>query len=318
MPKWGKWLASLANWRYDLLIMKLFYTDHFVLPLPPEHRFPMLKYSRLRQRVLESGQIPAEWLHVPPPATDEQLTLAHDLDYVLAVSHGTLTTKELRKIGFPWTPGMAERARRSVGATICAARTAIEEGIGINLAGGTHHAFADSGGGYCVFNDVVVAARTMQAERRIQCAVVIDCDVHQGDGTAALCADDPSIYTFSMHGDKNYPAHKPPSDLDIPLPDGTTDADYLAALAKGLTIALRDSQADMAFYLAGADPFEGDRLGRLKLTKAGLHQRDQMVLAACRAADLPITITMAGGYAHNIEDIVDIHLQTILTAVEYC
>jgi acetoin utilization deacetylase AcuC-like enzyme len=294
--------------------MKLFYTDHFVLPLPPEHRFPMLKYARLRQRVLASGVIPPEALHIPPPASDEQLTLAHDLDYVLAVSHGTLTAKEQRKIGFPWTPGMVERSRRSVGATISAARSALEDGCGINLAGGTHHAFADSGGGYCVFNDVVVAARVMQQEGRIGRALVIDCDVHHGDGTAALCADDPSLFTFSMHGEKNYPYHKPPSDLDIALPDDTADAAYLAALAQGLEVVFSNAQADLVFYLAGADPFEGDRLGRLKMSKWGLAARDEQVLRACQAAGLPVAIAMAGGYAHEVEDIVDIHFQTILTA----
>jgi acetoin utilization deacetylase AcuC-like enzyme len=296
--------------------MKLFYTDHFFLPLPPTHRFPMQKYSRLRQRILASGLIPPECLLIPDPATDEQLILAHDLDYVLAISTGSLSPKEQRKIGFPWTPGMAERSRRSVGATIGAARAALEEGIGINLAGGTHHAFADTGGGYCVFNDVVVAARTMQQEGRVQRAVVIDCDVHHGDGTATLCANDSTIFTFSMHGEKNYPLHKPPSDLDISLPDDTDDEAYLAALTEGLETALTQSGAEIAFYLAGADPFEKDRFGRLKLTKTGLKQRDEMVFRACRAKGLPVAVAMAGGYAPDIDDIVDIHFQTVLVALE--
>jgi acetoin utilization deacetylase AcuC-like enzyme len=297
--------------------MKLFYADHFVLPLPPDHRFPMRKYSRLRERVQESALVPPDSLLIPPPASDQQLLLAHHPDYVGAVTGGTLTARQQRKIGFPWTPGMVERSRRSVGATIEAARHALAEGLAASLAGGTHHAFADSGGGYCVFNDVVVAARVWQGAGAIRRAVVIDCDVHQGDGTAALCAHDPSIYTFSIHGEKNYPYHKPPSDLDLPLPDDSGDEVYLAALDYGLHHALEAAEADLAFYLAGADPYAGDRLGRMKLTKAGLLARDEMVLRECRARGLPVAIMMAGGYAKNIEDIVDIHYQTLALAVDY-
>jgi acetoin utilization deacetylase AcuC-like enzyme len=297
--------------------MKLFYADHFVLPLPPDHRFPMRKYSRLRERVQESALVPPESLLIPPPASDEQLLLAHHPDYVQAVATGTLTARQQRKIGFPWTPGMVERSRRSVGATIEAARYALAEGLAASLAGGTHHAFADSGGGYCVFNDVVVAARVWQKAGTIRRALVIDCDVHQGDGTAALCAHDPSIYTFSIHGEKNYPYHKPPSDLDLPLPDDSGDEVYLAALDYGLHHALEAAGADLAFYLAGADPYAGDRLGRMKLSKGGLLARDAMVLRECRARGLPVAILMAGGYAKEIEDIVDIHYQTLALAVDY-
>lgn len=294
--------------------MKIFYTDHFVLPLPENHRFPMEKYSRLRQRVVEARLVPPENLRVPAAATDEQLTLAHDREYVLAVQHGLLTPQDMRKIGFPWTTGLVERSRRSVGATIEAAYAALEDGIGVSLAGGTHHAFYDHGSGYCVFNDSIAAARVLQAQGLARRVVILDCDVHQGDGTAAIAQDDPTIFTFSIHGEKNYPFHKQRSDLDIGLPDQTGDADYLAALREGVEYALKAARADFAIYLAGADPFIGDRLGRLALSKEGLRQRDELVLAACRAAELPIAVSMAGGYAKDVNDTVDIHFQTVQAA----
>ena len=232
--------------------MQIFATDAFVLPLPPGHRFPMDKYARLRVRVEAAG---LGDLHTPPAATREQLGLAHAADYVERVHAGTLTARELRELGFPWSPAMVERSLRSTGATIAACRAAIAEGLAVNLAGGTHHAFAGRAGGYCVFNDSAVAARVMQAEGRVAQVVVIDCDVHQGDGTAAILADDPSVFTFSIHGARNFPFTKQRSDLDIHLPDGTGDDDYLAALAEALAQGLERSSAELAIYLAGADPF---------------------------------------------------------------
>ncbi|MBE7473254.1 MAG: histone deacetylase [Anaerolineae bacterium] len=296
--------------------MKIFYTDHFVLPLPPEHRFPMQKYALLRQRVVESGLIAPENMRVPPAASDAEIIRAHDSDYLRRVQHGLLTPQEIRRIGFPWSPEMVERSRRSAGATIAACRAALEDGFAANLAGGTHHAFHDMGQGFCVFNDSAIAARAMQAEGRAQRVIIIDCDVHQGNGTASILADDPTIFTFSIHGAKNFPFHKERSDLDVELEDGAADAAYLAALEKGLKQALALAQADLAIYLAGADPFVGDRLGRLALTKAGLAERDRLVFDYCQAAGLPLAITMSGGYAPQIEDIVDIHFQTIRAAVE--
>lgn len=295
--------------------MKLFYTDHFVLPLPPDHRFPMQKYALLRQRVVESGLFAPEELKVPEAATDEEITRAHDRDYLHRVEHGLLTYQEIRRIGFPWSPQLAERARRSSGATIAACRAALEDGFAVNLAGGTHHAFRDAGQGFCVFNDSAIAARAMQAEGRVRRVVIIDCDVHQGNGTAAILAGDPTVFTFSIHGAKNFPFHKKQSDLDVELADGADDATYLAALEQGLQQALGQAWAELAIYLAGADPYVGDRLGRLALSKNGLAERDCLVFAACQAAGLPVAITMAGGYAPQIEDIVDIHFQTIRTAV---
>jgi acetoin utilization deacetylase AcuC-like enzyme len=296
--------------------LKVFYTDHFVLPLPPEHRFPMQKYALLRQRVAESGLIAPEEMRVPHAATDIEITRAHAPDYLRRVQSGQLTPQEIRRIGFPWSPEMVERSRRSSGATIEACRAALEDGFAANLAGGTHHAFPDYGQGFCIFNDSAVAARAMQAEGRAQRVVIIDCDVHQGNGTAAILAGDPTIFTFSIHGAKNFPFHKERSDLDIELDDGTDDATYLAALAQGLQQVLDLAQAELAIYLAGADPFSGDRLGRLALSKAGLAERDRLVFDYCQAADLPVAITMAGGYAPKIEDIVDIHFQTIHAAAE--
>ena len=291
--------------------MKVFYTDGFVLPLPDGHRFPMRKYVLLRQRVAEArvGE-----LCVPHAASDEELIRAHDAEYVRRVTRGELTERELRRIGFPWSPRMVERSRRSVGATIAASRSALEDSVSVSLAGGTHHAYADHGEGYCVFNDVAVAARVMQTEERARRVVILDCDVHQGNGTAAIFNGDPTVFTFSIHAAKNFPFHKEASDLDIALSDGTGDEAYLEALARGVDRAIELARADLAIYLAGADPFVDDTLGRLALSKAGLAQRDRCVFERCRAAGLPIAVTMSGGYARNVEDTVDIHFQTVQLA----
>ncbi len=301
--------------------MQAFYSDQFVLPLPPGHRFPMPKYRLLRERLeglagLEMRQAPA--------ASDGELALAHTPAYVSAVSDGTLSAAQQREIGFPWSEAMVARARRSVGATIAAARAALGGGIAANLAGGTHHASADKGAGYCVFNDVAVAARLMQAEwHRARHAsllriAVIDLDVHQGNGTAAIFADDTTVFTLSMHGAKNFPFRKEPGDLDIDLPDGCRDAEYLDALDAALAELWRRHEhalPGLIFYLAGADPHEGDRLGRLKLTTAGLAERDRRVLAAARERRIPVAMSMAGGYGRVIEDTVEVQFNTIVEAV---
>ncbi|MEZ4669327.1 MAG: histone deacetylase [Anaerolineae bacterium] len=269
----------------------------------------------MRQRVVAEQLIHPDCLFVPEAASDQQILRAHDAAYLEQVRSGTLSRQDIRRIGFPWSLEMVERSRRSSGATIAACRAALEEGTAANLAGGTHHAFRDHGEGYCVFNDSVIAARAMQAEGRARRVVILDCDVHQGNGTAAILAGDSTIFTFSIHGEKNFPYYKEKSDLDIELEDGTGDALYLDLLEEGVQRALALAHADLAIYLAGADPFEGDRLGRLKLTKAGLQQRDELVLGLCRARGLPVAVTMAGGYARNVEDIVDIHAATVRTAV---
>jgi acetoin utilization deacetylase AcuC-like enzyme len=296
--------------------MLIFSSDTFVLPLPSGHRFPMSKYALLRERVATAGIIPPEQMRVPQPATDGELRRAHSDAYIARVRDGRLSTQEMRRIGFPWSPQMVERSRRSAGATIAACRAALDVGVGVNLAGGTHHAFADFGAGYCVFNDSAVAARAMQAEGRIGRAVIIDCDVHQGDGTAAILEGDESVFTFSIHAANNFPFHKQRSDLDIGLPDGIEDDAYLDALEGGVVRAIELARADLAIYLAGADPYYDDRLGRLSLTKAGLAERDRLVFHYCRRAGLPIAISMAGGYARTIADTVDIQLQTVSLAAE--
>lgn len=274
----------------------------------------MQKYALLRERVVTVGLAPPERLHLPTPAGDTELARAHDPDYIRRCQTGALSVQEQRRIGFPWSPAMVERSRRSVGATIAACRVALMGEVGINLAGGTHHAFADHGAGYCVFNDCVVAARTMQAEGRARRVLILDCDVHQGDGTAAILQDDDSIFTFSIHAAKNFPFRKQRSDLDIALPDQTDDTHYLDALEDGICRALAVARPDLLIYLAGADPYFDDRLGRLALTKAGLAERDRLVFHYCAVAGIPLAITMAGGYARRIEDTVDIHFQTIMAA----
>ncbi len=296
--------------------MKVFSTDHYVLPLPEGHRFPMAKYALLRQRVMASRLVKAEDLREPHAATDEEIGRAHAAEYLARVVAGALSESEVRRIGFPWSAQLVERSRRSSGATIEACRSALEEGVAVNLAGGTHHAFADVGEGFCVFNDSAVAARAMQAEGRARRVVVLDCDVHQGNGTASIFRADPTVFTFSIHGARNFPLRKEQSDLDVELPDGTGDVEYLEALGEGLWQAIHRARADLAIYLAGADPFEGDRLGRLKLSKAGLAERDRRVFRSCREAGLPVAVCMAGGYSPDVHDVVDIHFQTVAAAVE--
>lgn len=291
--------------------MQLFYTDVFVLPLPAGHRFPMEKYSRLRASLLASGEFGESDFHLPHAASDEELGRAHDAAYIEAVSHGLLPEKTQKAIGFPWSAGMVERSRRSAGATICACRAAFSDGVSANLAGGTHHAFRDRGEGFCVFNDAAVAARAMQAEGKASRVLIVDCDVHQGNGTASILRGDDSIFTFSMHGARNFPFAKEESDLDIELPDGCTDAAYLLRLCEGLDTAFDLARPDLVIYLAGADPYHDDRLGRLGLSFAGLAERDNRIFSRCRDEQTPLALAMAGGYARQIDDTVRIHATTI-------
>jgi acetoin utilization deacetylase AcuC-like enzyme len=298
--------------------VRVWYSHHFVLPLPTGHRFPMAKYALLYARVVAAQQRLGVILEEAPQATVEDLLRAHAPDYVERVLAGGLSAQEQRRIGFPWSPQMAERSRRVSGATIAALCAAIAgDGVGVTLAGGTHHAGHDRGAGYCVFNDSVVAARHVQAAGLAQRVLVVDLDVHQGDGTASLVRDDPTIYAFSMHAARNYPAVKPSSDLDVALPDGTGDAEYLDQLALHLPRAIAESRADAVIYLAGADPYADDRLGFLALSKPGLRERDRMVLARCAAAGLPVAVSMAGGYAESVDDIVDIHYATVEVAAAH-
>jgi acetoin utilization deacetylase AcuC-like enzyme len=309
--------------------MKVFHADQFVLPLPPGHSFPMGKYRLLREAVHE--HLPGLQVMPAEPASDGELALAHEPAWISAVAEGTTSPAQQREIGFPWSPAMVERARRSVGATIGAARTAlfgsqgVGEGVSANLAGGTHHAYAHKGSGYCVFNDVAVAARLMQAEmhrrrRRLLRVWVIDLDVHQGNGTAAIFRDDPTVFTLSLHGQKNFPFRKEASDLDVELPDGCGDHDYLLALDRALDEAWArqaDAPPALAFYLAGADPHENDRLGRLKLTLDGLAERDRRVFQRLVRLRVPVAVSMAGGYNRDLPTTVAIHRRTLELAAAH-
>jgi acetoin utilization deacetylase AcuC-like enzyme len=324
--------------------LNAFYSDTFVLPLPEHHRFPMAKYRLVRERLLAERVLSADDLHIPDPIDWTDLRLVHDTAYVDAVAKGELAHEMQRRIGFPWSPMMVERSRRSVGATLAAAREAIAGVVGdglqtvprdvrdalkgvpynkgynvaANLAGGTHHAFRDRGEGFCVFNDVAVAAAVLLRDGAIARAFVVDCDVHQGNGTAAIFRDEPAVFTLSLHGEKNFPFRKEVSDLDLTFADGAGDDEYLAALADHLPRVLDSHRPDVVFYLAGADPYEGDRLGRLKLSIEGLRARDQLVFDTCREGGIPIAIAMSGGYAPDVDAIVTIHCNTIREAVRSC
>ena len=278
----------------------------------------MGKYELLRQRLV--AEMPQLTLQSADAATEGELALVHTPLYIESVFQGSLPPAAQREIGFPWSEGMVERARRSVGATIMAARTAFKEGVAANLAGGTHHAYADKGGGFCVFNDVAVAARLMQAEwsrrqRRPLQVAVMDLDVHQGNGTAHIFRDDPTVFTLSLHGAKNFPFRKEASDIDVELPDGCSDAPYLDALQEALRQLQDRCAPDLVLYLAGADPHEGDRLGRLQLSFEGLRQRDQAVLTWAKERRIPLVMAMAGGYGKQIEDTVQVQMKTFAQAL---
>jgi acetoin utilization deacetylase AcuC-like enzyme len=340
--------------------VKAFYSDTFVLPLPEHHRFPMAKYRLLRERLVAEQILTAADLEIPDPISWDDLRLVHDAAYVEAVSVGTLSADAQRRIGFPWSPMMVERSRRSVGATLAAARESIRcraarsgpptvrgpaafaasplrraspklaEFSGerrrespalpanCNLAGGTHHAFRDRGEGYCVFNDVAVAACALLRDGTIARAAVVDCDVHQGNGTAAIFQDEPAVFTFSLHGAKNFPFRKETSDLDVTFEDGTGDDEYLTTLAEHLPDVLDCHRPDVVFYLAGADPYQGDRLGRLGLTIDGLRMRDRFVFDSCRERGIPVAVAMSGGYCPDVDAIVTIHTNTIREAIQSC
>ena len=302
--------------------MRTFYSTSQGLALPPGHRFPMGKYAALRDRL--SAECPGLRLAQAPPASDAELALAHAPAYVAAVVQGRLDARAQREIGFPWSEAMVERSRRSVGASIEATRVAQHEGVAANLAGGTHHASAEAGSGYCVFNDIAVAARLLQAERtgggqpaRLTRVAVIDLDVHQGNGTAGIFAGDASVFTLSLHGEKNFPFRKVAGDLDVGLPDGTGDQVYLDALDLALVELDSRFRPDAVFYLAGADPHEGDRLGRLKLSYDGLLARDRRVFDWAWTRRLPLTLCMGGGYGHDIATTVQVQVNTFGVALQY-
>ena len=289
----------------------------YSFPLPEGHRFPIAKYALLRDRVIADGIVDPEHLHDPAAISRADLLLVHTADYVDRFTSGRLSPDEERRLGFPWSPALVERSYRAAGGTLEAATFAMEHGIAMNLAGGTHHAFPSHGEGFCVFNDTAIAIRALQRDRRIRRGLVVDLDVHQGNGTHAVFAGDESVFTFSMHGGKNYPFHKVAGCLDVELSDGTGDEAYLELLSRSLPDAIAASRADLVVYLAGADPHESDRLGRLALTFDGLARRDAIVLQQTREVGLPVVVTIAGGYGRDIEDTVRIHARTARIAAEY-
>jgi acetoin utilization deacetylase AcuC-like enzyme len=288
----------------------------YTFPLPEGHRFPIAKYELLRQRVLDEIAAPDE-MHEPERVDRDSLLRVHTPAYVDAFTNGTLDDAAVRRMGFPWSPELVERSYRAVGGTVEAARFALRHGVAMNLAGGTHHAFPDRGEGFCVFNDVAIAIRSLQAEGAIQRAAIIDLDVHQGNGTNAVFAGDDRVFTFSMHGGRNYPFTKVSGSLDMELDDGCGDDQYLDILERELPRVIAESRPDLIVYLAGADPHEDDRLGRLRLTADGLARRDVMVLQAAREVGIPIAITIAGGYGRDIRTTVAIHLTTARLAAEF-
>lgn len=293
----------------------LWSSARYTFPLPDGHRFPVGKYALLRERVIAEGIVRADRVLDPNAATNDELRLVHTADYVERFTAGALTPSEERRLGFPWSPALVERSRRAVGGTIAAAQYALAAGVGMNLAGGTHHAFPDHGEGFCVYNDVAIAIRLLQRDGMIRRAAIVDLDVHQGNGTHAVFAGDDTVFTFSMHGGKNYPFHKVPGTLDVELDDGTGDDEYLGLLHDTLPRVLAGAAPDIVMYIAGADPHEGDRLGRLALSFDGLARRDEYVLEQCRAVGIPVAVTIGGGYGQDIGDTVAVHANTARTVV---
>jgi acetoin utilization deacetylase AcuC-like enzyme len=289
-------------------------SDHYVIELPPHHTFPIQKYWLVREALLADGTLRPSDLLAPDLADPRDVRLVHTADYWERLTAGTLAPAAIRRLGLPWSESLVRRARASVQGTLTAARIAIRDGIGINLAGGTHHAFADRGEGYCVLNDIAIAIRVLQRDAWMQRMAIVDCDVHQGNGTAAIFASEPDVFTFSMHGANNYPLVKVPGNLDIPLEDGTGDEVYLRELHEAVPWILEEFRPGLVFYLAGVDPHERDRLGRLRLTHAGLRARDEYVLRICRDAGIPVAVTLGGGYGHDVQDTVEAHCNTVRAA----
>jgi acetoin utilization deacetylase AcuC-like enzyme len=295
--------------------MRVFYTPRYYAEIGDTHIFPIRKFELVRNQLLAEGTLRPGELTEPDPANLSEVQLVHTEDYVSRLVNGTLTPKEIRRLGLPWSKSLVRRSFYAVGGTIAAALKCLEDGYCSNLAGGTHHSFADRGEGFCVFNDVAIAIRTLRTKGLIRRAAIVDCDVHQGNGTASIFADDPDTFTFSMHGANNYPLFKARSSLDIELADGTTDDEYLKVLAGNLQSVFKHDP-EIVFYLAGADPFAGDKLGKLSLSIDGLRRRDAYVLQECYEREVPITTVMSGGYGKQINDTVEIHCNTIRAVKE--
>jgi acetoin utilization deacetylase AcuC-like enzyme len=288
----------------------VFYTPRYYAEIGQGHIFPIRKFELVRDQLLAEGTLHPDEIVEPSPASLEDVLLVHTEDYVSRLRNGELTTKEIRRLGLPWSESLVRRSFYAVGGTLAATTASLTYGYSSNLAGGTHHSFADRGEGFCVLNDVAIAIRALRARKLIQRAAIVDCDVHQGNGTATIFAGDADTFTFSMHGANNYPLFKAQSTLDVELPDGTGDAAYLETLATHLPRVFA-SDPEIIFYLAGADPYEKDKLGRLALTIDGLRERDAYVLRECYEREVPIVTVMSGGYGKNIDDTVEIHCNTI-------
>ena len=296
--------------------MKIVYSDQYDLNLG-DHVFPSVKYKLTKERLLHDGVAKAEDFVEPEPAFDEDVALVHHREYIRKLKTGTLSHVEILRLEIPYSPELVRAVWMSAGGSILAGRLALEDGAGVNLGGGFHHAFADHGEGFCVLHDVAIAIRRLQKDRAIERAMTVDCDVHDGNGTADIFAADATVYTLSIHQLNNYPVPKPPSNLDINLADGVEDEEYLAELEHGLDHALREFQPDILYYVAGADPYREDELGGLKLTLHGLEQRDRLVFRKARAKSIPVVVTLAGGYARHVEDTVRIHATTVRVAMEF-
>ena len=289
---------------------RIFYSPYYYADIGEAHVFPIRKFELVRDKLLAEGMLRADEIVEPQPASVADVLLAHTEDYVSRLRGGHLNAREIRRLGLPWSEALVRRSFLATAGTIGAARHALRNGVASNLAGGTHHAFPDRGEGFCVLNDVAVAVRVLQKENAARRFLVVDLDVHQGNGTAFIFKEDESVFTFSMHGAKNYPLFKENSTLDIELPDKTGDAEYLETLGEALPRIFLHNP-DIVFYLGGADPFEKDKLGRLGLTFEGLYKRDEMVLEFAREREIPIVTTLSGGYAADINDTVEIHCNTI-------
>jgi acetoin utilization deacetylase AcuC-like enzyme len=297
--------------------MRVCYSDRYLIELSPTHTFPIRKYRLVRDRLLAEGSLTHWHLIEPPLAADEDILLVHTADYWQRCATGKLTAAEVRRIGFPWSEALVCRSRASVQGTLIAARQALRDGVASNLAGGTHRAYPDHGEGYCVLNDIAIAARVLQHDGLLRRVAIIDCDVHQGNGTAAIFDGDAEVFTFSIHGAGNYPLRKETSRVDVALKDGAGDEEYLAALSAQVPHLLGEFQPEIVFYQAGVDPYGGDRLGKLRLTLAGLKRRDELVIGACRAAGVPVVTTMGGGYAKEISETVEAHCNTVRVALRF-
>jgi acetoin utilization deacetylase AcuC-like enzyme len=293
-----------------MVSFKIFYSPYYYADIGEGHVFPIKKFELVRDKLLNEGTISPEEIVEPQPAGIEDVLLVHTEDYIARLRNGTLTRQEIRRLGLPWSKSLVRRSFLATSGTINAARHAMGNGVASNLAGGTHHAFPDRGEGFCVLNDVAVAIRVLQKENLAQKFLIVDCDVHQGNGTAFIFKTDESVFTFSMHGEKNYPLFKETSNVDIELPDGTGDREYLEILHESLPRIFLHNP-DIVFYLGGADPYENDKLGRLKITMEGLRIRDETVLEFARDRQIPVVTVMSGGYAADINDTVEIHCNTI-------